>query len=303
MSFQPNPNNSLNEEQIMRIALKVDVCSRQGAEQGVHNLLALFEQYDVKASFFFSTCLESNSSGILHALSRAKGVFGKTSRSHETTPTPALSKAVLAVLEAGHDAGVKAHDPGDWIKHAAFAGEDWTRLQLALAIDSMQQIMGQAPLMFGAAGWQVNSHLLVREEKLGFSFASDTRGKYPFYPVLQNVHSNCPQIPTTLPTLAEMLGRAGIDTDNVHEYLYSESRYVLPFGHVYSIQADMEGIEHLDIMEKLLVMWKGQEGDVRSLSHIYQELDLKTLPSHQIGWADMEGGTGHIAMQSVQVNA
>jgi len=286
----------------MRIALKVDVCSLPGAEQGVPNLLALLKQYDVKASFFFSTCLESTSSGIIQALSRARSVFGKHSRSNETTPTPALSEAVLAVLEAGHDAGVKAHDPGDWIKHAAFANEDWTRLQLALAIDSMQQILGQAPLMFGAAGWQVNTHLLAREEKLGFSFASDTRGKYPFYPVLQNIRSGCPQIPTTLPTLAEMLGRAGIDTGNVHEYLYSESRYVLPFGHVYSIQADMEGLEHLDILEKLLVMWKGQEGDIRSLSKIYQELDLKTLPTHHIGWAEMEGGHAHIAMQSVQVS-
>ena len=196
----------------MRIALKVDVSSRQGAEQGVHNLLKLLKQYDVKASFFFSTSLESNSSGIFQALSRAREVFGKASRSEETTPSPALFKAVLAVVEAGHDAGVSAHDPEAWIKHAAFGDEDWTRLQLALAIDSMQQIIGQAPLMFGAAGWQVNPHLLAREENLGFSFASDTRGKYPFYPVLQNVHSSCPQIPTTLPTLAEMLGRAGIDT-------------------------------------------------------------------------------------------
>jgi len=286
----------------MRIALKVDVCSRQSAEQGVPNLLRLLKQYDVKASFFFSTCLEPTNSGVLQALSRAKGVFGKTSRGEETAPSAAFAEAVSAAVEAGHDVGVKAHDPGVWIRHAAFADEDWTRHQLALAVDFMQQILGQPPLMFGAAGWQVNSHLLAREEKLGFSFASDTRGKYPFYPILQNIRSACPQIPTTLPTLTEMLGRAGIDQANVHEYLYAESRYVLPQGHVYSIQADLEGMEHLDIMEKLLIMWKGQEGEVRSLSRIYQELDLDTLPCHQIGWAEMEGGTGHIAMQSVQVD-
>lgn len=285
----------------MRIALKVDVCSHQGAVEGVPNLLRLLKDYDVKASFFFSSRLQSRHSGILHALSRASGVFGKSSRSNDTTPDRALSEAVLAVVEAGHDAGVKAHDPGTWIKHAAFADEDWTRHQLALAVDTMQQILGQPPLMFAAAGWQLNSHLLAREEKLGFSFASDTRGKYPFFPILQNVRSACPQIPTTLPTLAEMLGRAGINIGNVHEYLYSESRYVLPLGHVYSCQADLEGMKYLDIMEKLLVMWKGQEGAVRSISSIYQELDLESLPCHQIGWAEMEGGSGHIAMQSMQV--
>lgn len=285
----------------MRIALKVDVSSREGVEQGVPNLLELLRQYGVTASFFFSTCLESSSSTILHALSRATGVFGRTSCSHATTPSAALSEAVLAVLESGHDAGINAHDAEAWVKNAAFANDDWTRLQLALAVDSMQQILGQPPLMFAAAGWQVNPHLLAREEKAGFSFASDTRGKYPFYPVLQNIRSNCPQIPTTLPTLTEMLGRAGVDSGNIHEYLYSESRYILPFGHVYSVQADVEGIEYLDVMEKLLVMWQGQEGDMRSLSQVYHELDLAALPVHQIGWADMKGGKGHIAMQSVRV--
>lgn len=286
----------------MRIALKVDVTNCEGAEQGVPNLLDLLKQYDVKASFFFSTCLESTSSAVIHALAKASGLFGKRSRSQETIPSPALSKAVLAVLEAGHDTGVNAYDAESWVKNAAFGNEDWTRLQLALAIDSMQQILGQPPLMFGAAGWQVNPHLLAQEEHLGFSFASDTRGKYPFYPVLQNIRSSCPQIPTTLPTLTEMLGRAGINLANVHEYLYSESRYILPFGHVYSIQAHVEGIEHLGILEKLLVMWQGQEGNVRSLSSVYQELDLASLPFHHIGWAEMESDTGHIAMQSVKVS-
>lgn len=286
----------------MRIALKVDVCSRQGAEEGVTNLLKLLKEYDIKASFFFASCLESTNSGILQALTRATGVFGKATRNEEMAPSSALSESVLAVVEAGHDVGLKAHDPANWIKHTAFADADWTRHQLALAVDSMQQILGQAPLMFAAAGWQVNSHLLAREEKLGFSFASDTRGRYPFYPVLQNIRSVCPQIPTTLPTLTELLGRAGIGPSNVHEYLYAESRYLLPFGHVYSAQADLEGIEYLNTMEKLLVMWKGQEGDVRCLSNIYQELDLPTLPLHQIGWAKKEGDKGHIATQCVRVN-
>ncbi len=286
----------------MRISLKVDICSRRGAEQGVSNLLELFEQYGVKASFFFSSCLVSGNPGILHALSRAKEVFGRSHCGDEATPSDRFSEAVQKVAKAGHDVGLKAHDPLVWIKRAAVADEDWTRHQLALSVDFMRQVLGDTQLLFAAAGWQVNAHLLAQEEKLGVVFASDTRGKYPFYPELQKIRSSCPQIPTTLPTLVEMLGRAGVDKSNVHEYLYADSRYILPHGHVYSVQAEQEGIEHLDIMEKLLVMWKGQEGELRPLSAVYGELNLDRLPCHQIGWAEMEGGDGHIAMQSVQID-
>ena len=89
----------------------------------------------------------------------------------------------------------------------------------------------------------------------------------------------------------------------MHEYLYAESRHLLPAGHVFAASAEREGIELLGLMEKLLVMWKGQDGSVRALGDVLKEIDLATLPHHLVGWGELEGRTAAVAMQSVQVPA
>ena len=51
---------------------------------------------------------------------------------------------------------------------------------------------------------------------LGFRYASDTRGTHPFIPVVRAEIVGCPQFPTTLPTLDELIGRgAGQVADQV----------------------------------------------------------------------------------------
>jgi hypothetical protein len=40
-------------------------------------------------------------------------------------------------------------------------------------------------------------------QRMGFVYASDTRGTHPFLPVIKAEIVACPQYPTTLPTLDE----------------------------------------------------------------------------------------------------
>ena len=68
--------------------------------------------------------------------------------------------------------------------------------------------------MHGAAGWQLNRHAAWFEER-HFAYASDTRGREPFRPLWDGVAIGCPQLPTTLPTLDELIGADGIDESNV----------------------------------------------------------------------------------------
>jgi hypothetical protein len=130
-----------------------------------------------------------------------------------------------------------------------------------------------------------------------------SRGKLPYLPVLQGVRSEVPEIPTTLPTVDELLRQPGVTVGNVHEYLYADSRHLRPAGHVFAASAEREGIELIGLMEKLLVMWKGQDGSVRALGDVLNEIDLATLPHHLVGWGEPEEGASAVAMQSVQVPA
>ena len=73
--------------------------------------------------------------------------------------------------------------------------------------------------MHGAAGWQMNRHAYRLTQLLGFGYCSDTRGSQPFVPIYQAEIVACPQLPTTLPTLDELIGMDGIDADNVADHL------------------------------------------------------------------------------------
>lgn len=271
----------------MRVALKIDVHTVRGAMVGVPALLHLLEAYEVRASFAIATGrpLQPGLAGWLPGAS-----LERRAADH-----------LRAIKAAGHEIGLAFDDVRDWRRRAALANEEWTQSNLARGIERFGEVLGIAPEFCAAPDWQVNPHLLALQSKYNWPWASDTRGRYPFRPVLQGVRSSCIQIPTTLPTLDEVLRDGRASADDAHEYLYAESRHLLPTGHVYNARADLEGIEFLAILEKLIVMWKGQEGALRCVGDIVKELPVEGLPLHQIGWTQVSGRDTHVAMQSVQV--
>ncbi len=279
----------------MRIALKINVSSADGHSSSIPSLLHLLQEYKLQASFFYYPGRDDKNGGLVK---KAAAIFGKSAK---TQMNP--EESMLAIVEAGHELGLLGGDEATWKKQAAFADEDWTAHQLALSVERFEQLTGFPPNAFAAPCWQINAHLLTLEQRTGFRYASDVRGKFPFLPMLHNVTGACPQIPTTLPTLSEALLEPGVDLSNVHEYLYAESRQLLPFGHVFSIDAESEAREYLHILEKLLVMWKGQEGFIRTLGDIQAELNPEELPVHQVGWAEVTGHKEHLATQSLKVEA
>ena len=78
---------------------------------------------------------------------------------------------------------------------------------------------------------------------------------------------------------------------------------MLPAGQVYAVSAEREGLDLLPLMEKLLVMWRGREGSIRTLGEVLGRIDRDSLPHHQAGWGAVAGGQGQDAMQSIQVPA
>ena len=81
-------------------------------------------------------------------------------------------------------------------------------------------MFGFLPESHAAAGWQINAHGLELEREYGLRYASDTRGGPAFFPLLADGASSCPQIPTTLPTFDELLGRDGIDESNIADAVF-----------------------------------------------------------------------------------
>ncbi|MCU7924240.1 MAG: polysaccharide deacetylase family protein [Candidatus Thiodiazotropha sp. (ex Dulcina madagascariensis)] len=293
----------------MKIGLRICVNTLSGVVRGVPALLKLFDEYQVQASFFFATGPDKSGRLIGQTLQPWYRNLDFVSRLYGLALFPPLNyrraaEVMRSVASAGHETGILCHDRAQWLGKMAHADEPWTRAELNRAIECYETVFGEKPKSIAAAGWQVNPHLLRLEQTKGFSYASDVRGKTAFFPVLQGVESNCPQLPTTLPTLNDLLRQGGdITPDNAHEYLYAESQHILPQGHVYSCDAEMEGMAYLPLMEKLVVMWKGPQGGIQPLKRLIDEANLPRLAKHQVGWAPDQTGKVYYATQSVRLEA
>jgi len=291
----------------MRVALRVEVNSLRGLRQGVPNLMRLFSEYQVRVSFFFPLGYDYAGRSPFTTW-RARHRLGVPALAYGTLmPAPSLGaegRDLMATARAeGHEVGLFGLSPLHWSRRLAHADKAWTGQQCEDLWSSFLELGGMAPSALATPGWQVNPALLGGLSSGCYRYSSMSRGKLPYLPVLQGVRSEVPEIPTTLPTVDELLRQPGVTVGNVHEYLYADSRHLRPAGHVFAASAEREGIELIGLMEKLLVMWKGQDGSVRALGDVLNEIDLATLPHHLVGWGEPEEGASAVAMQSVQVPA
>ncbi|MBE0620418.1 MAG: 4-deoxy-4-formamido-L-arabinose-phosphoundecaprenol deformylase, partial [Burkholderiales bacterium] len=156
---------------------------------------------------------------------------------------------------------------------------------------------GEPAHTHGAAGWQMNLHALRLTQRLGFDYCSDTRGRCPFIPVYRGEIIACPQLPTTLPTLDELIGVDGLTADNVATHLLKLSENPPPTGHVYTLHAELEGMKLLPIFEALLAGWKAMGYELVPTRELLRELKPENLPRHELVMGEIPGRSGTLALQ------
>jgi peptidoglycan/xylan/chitin deacetylase (PgdA/CDA1 family) len=296
----------------VQIALKVDVDTLRGTLEGVPALLRLFDRHQVRATFLFSLGPDHTGRALRRVFRR--GFVGKVRRTSVAShyglrtlmygtllPGPSIARRAKGVMrcvaEAGHEVGIHCYDHVKWQDFVARRDEDWTRREMERAQEAFTGVFGRAARVHGAAGWQVNAHALTLEERMGFDYASDTRGTSPFLPLVNGAPSRCPQIPTTLPTLDELIGRERVTQDNVHQELSAASLGGPPQGQVYTLHAELEGMKLAPVMERLLVTWRGARASICALEDAYRALDPATLPCHGLEWREVPGRSGLLACQ------
>jgi hypothetical protein len=65
------------------------------------------------------------------------------------------------------------------------------------------------------------------------------------------------------------------------------------------MDVEIEGMACPQLLEKLLVMWKGYGEGVVPLRSIYKSLDMKSLAKYRIGWSNEGDPKRYVATQSV----
>lgn len=298
--------------QAVRLALKVDVRTVRGAVQGVPRLAEIFRQHGAGASFFL--CPGPDRSGraigrLLRpdVLRRAGGTslracYGLAQLLYGTLlPSPEIGRrcgdTLRGLRAAGFEFGVQAWDPSAWYRRAATADAAWTLQQMRLARDAYERLFGEPPKAHGALDWQMNVDALRLTQRLGFDYASDCRGAHPFVPVYRAEIVACPQIPTTLPTLDELLAQDGVTVANIHERLLELTADAGEFGHVFTMRAELDGIVLAQAVDRLIAGWMDQGYELTSLREVYEDIDLDALPRHEVTGGSVAGRGEPLVLQ------
>ena len=220
-------------------------------------------------------------------------------------PGPDISRLcaplMRSVRDAGHEAGIHTNDHVEWQDRVAGASASWTRREMQRARDRFENVFGDPAQTHGAAGWQMNAHAFRLTAEMGFRYCSDTRGSHPFLPVIEGQVIACPQLPTTLPTLDELIGNDGLTEDNVARHLLKLTEKTQSAGPVYTLHAELEGNRLRPVFEALLSGWRAQGYTLTSLHDYAQALDFSKLPRHLVLDSEIPGRSGTLALQGAAV--
>jgi undecaprenyl phosphate-alpha-L-ara4FN deformylase len=197
--------------------------------------------------------------------------------------------------------GLHTFDHVRWQDYVASASEDWTRIEFERGMNAFERVFGFFPKSHAAAGWQINEYALELEREFGLGYASDTRGRTPFWPLLKEGRSSCPQLPTTLPTFDELLGRDGIDESNIADAVFRLSENSAGSGsenvQVFTLHAELEGMRLLNAFESLLAKWLAAGAKITRMAVICEHSVHRPLPDQTVIMGEVPGRSGLLAIQ------
>ncbi|CAG9172176.1 polysaccharide deacetylase family protein [Cupriavidus pampae] len=296
-----------------RIALKVDVDTLRGTREGVPKLLSMLSAARAQATFLYSLGPDHTGwalrrvfrPGFLKKVSRTSVVslYGvRTLMYGVLLPAPDIGRKGAAEMRAaraaGHECGIHTWDHVYWQDNVRGRDAAWTRRQMQNAFDRYTDIFGEAPPTHGAAGWQMNDDAFRQIDDWGMAYASDGRGVTPYIPTVDGVACRHVQMPTTLPTLDELIGVDGWTEENVHEAILrltaapADAR-----DHIFTLHTELEGGKLAPVFEKLLAGWRAQGHELVSMATWYRHLDRSTLPQLPVTWGEIEGRSGQLIIQ------
>ena len=309
------------------LTLKIDVDTYRGTRLGVGRLVRMLRARQAKATFLFSLGPDHTGWALRRAL--RPGFFSKVARTSvlkhyglktlmygTLLPGPDIgarcTAELRAVRDAGFECGIHSWDHVLWQDNVAARDAAWTAALMDKAARRYADVFGVAPHTHGAAGWQMNAAAFAGLDAAGYLYASDGRAALDERGALRDPDSGphrlridgrvtrCVQLPTTLPTLDELLGREIdgrlVTADNVADHLLSLTA-AGPRDHVYTLHAELEGQKLAAVFARLLDGWRAQGYRLGAMADYYEKVKQAPMPALAWGWGELPGRAGRVLMQ------
>lgn len=194
------------------------------------------------------------------------------------------------IVGEGHEVAPHGFDHVGW--QDGVRGWDAARIRsdMTAAVRAFEGVVGTRPGASAAPGWRTTDEALVVQEEFGFRYASDVRGPAPFRPALPSGPLKTLQIPTTMPTLDELIGTAP-------DVVSALERAVRPGLNVLTAHAEVEGGPLLETFERFLLRARRRGIEVARLGDAAARTreHADPLPALPIGRARIPGRSGWVA--------
>ena len=278
-----------------RIALKIDADTYRGTLTGVPTLIEMLQRHEALATFFFT--LGDDRSGREARASSLARYYGLGTRLRgRLLPSANIGRRCADTLRsadaAGFEVGIHAWDRVAWEQKVLRADNQWVESEMGKACARFAEIFSAPAKAYAAAGWLMNRHALRLTQRQGFAYASDSRGSHPFVPVIDGEIIACPQLPTTLPTLDEILAlEPGHSAEQAADRILQLSSAIAG-DHVFTLRAELEGSKFGSAFERLLSGWQSKGYQLVALRDIHAGLDVQALPRHTVNFIETPGRRG-----------
>jgi undecaprenyl phosphate-alpha-L-ara4FN deformylase len=293
----------------MELGLRIDVDTYSGTRLGVPNLCALLAKHGILGTFFFSVGPDNMGRHLWRLLrpafllkmlrTRAASLYGWDILLRGTVvPGPVIGRGLGSVIraaaDAGHEIGFHSWDHHAWQSQVASLPGPAIADTLRRGVELLTLITGRPPTCSASPAWRCTDQVLLEKLQFPFEFNSDCRGDSLFAPVVGSRVLPQPQVPTTLPTYDEVLGRNGVRAGDYNDFLLSRLR---PGRlNTLTIHAEAEGILCRDLFAEFLQ--KARAADVRlvPLGRLVQA-HPRPFPSGGIIAGSLPGREGWISLQ------
>lgn len=295
------------------VGLRIDVDTFRGTRDGVPRLLELLAARGIVATFFFTVGPDNMGRHLWRMLdpvflvkmlrSRAASLYGWDILLAGTCwPGRRIARNLGHVMRdadaAGHEIGFHAWDHHHWQCAVERMPPDRIRRDIEQGVQALAEVLGRQPTCSAVAGWRVTERVLEIKETFGFRYNSDCRGQSLFRPLVEG-RLLAPQIPTTLPTFDELVGRDGVTRENYNTRMLEGIR---PGQlNVLTVHAEVEGIGCAEMFEAFLQL--AEKRDVRFIPLGELLEPGASLPTDTLAQGTVAGRAGAVGWQRSALDA
>jgi peptidoglycan/xylan/chitin deacetylase (PgdA/CDA1 family) len=290
------------------ISLRVDVDTLQGSLAGIPALLRMLDRQQMRASFYF--CFGPDNSGkairrifrkgFLEKMRRTNGakLYGfKTMMYGVLIPAPIIWKRAAEPMrmarEAGHEVAIHGWDHVQYHDLLDRKSRKWLDDWFQRAHEGFATVFGEKARGAVSPAWRCNDTTLELEEAYGLDYAGDCRGLEAFYPIVKGKTLATLQVPTTLPTLDELLGLDGRTAAQANQEVWDLIRE--DALNVYALHTEVEGGALADTFQAFLQGLRDREIQTRTHADWVPELKAATPRALAISRREIPGRPGWVS--------